>query len=126
MAVTLNKKALEKGMQLVAKGKFVADQKEAWREHRPSPEREDEYIRLHGFDEYGNWHLGVDDEKAANTKETYHFPYGDFENVHRCGVLYLETTVGQNRYFEIAKAAAHLHGMIDGAKRSTKTRFSAG
>jgi hypothetical protein len=39
--------------------------------------------------------------------------YGDFENVHRCGVLNAESRAGQYKHFDIENAAAHLHGMID-------------
>jgi hypothetical protein len=41
------------------------------------------------------------------------FPYGDFENVHRCGVLSAEVRAGQRKYADIEAAASHLHGMID-------------
>jgi len=34
-----------------------------------------------------NWHLGIDDRYPENTKQRYKFPYGDFKNVHRCGLL---------------------------------------
>ncbi|MGZ4258573.1 MAG: hypothetical protein ACXVRE_12495, partial [Gaiellaceae bacterium] len=46
-------------------------------------------------------------------KGRYKFPYGDFENVHRCGVLAAESRAGQYKYFDIENAAAHLHGMLD-------------
>jgi hypothetical protein len=32
-------------------------------------------------------------------------------------VLSAESRAGQYKYFDIERAAAHLHGMIDGAKR---------
>ena len=44
------------------------------------------------------------------------FPYGDFENVHRCGVLTIESRAGRYKYHDIQNAAAHLHGMIDKEK----------
>ena len=44
------------------------------------------------------------------------FPYSDFEKVHRCGVLAAESRAGQYKYDDIEHAAAHLHGMIDGAR----------
>jgi hypothetical protein len=53
------------------------------------------------------------EEKHKNTKGRHEFPYGDFENVHRCGVLTAESRAGQCKYFDIENAAAHLHGMID-------------
>jgi hypothetical protein len=54
-----------------------------------------EFIVEHGLAEYANWHLGVDDAEPEDTKAHYTFPYGDVENVHRCGVLSAESRAGQ-------------------------------
>jgi len=64
--------------------------------------------------------LGINDEKSEQTKGRYEFPYGDFENVHRCGVLTAESRAGQYKHFDIENAAAHLHGMIDALESSLK------
>jgi hypothetical protein len=40
----------------------------------PSAREENEFIRLHGFDEYGKWHLGIDDEENEDTKKRLSFP----------------------------------------------------
>ena len=71
----------------------------------------------YAFAEYGRWYLGINDEKGEQTKGHYEFPFGDFENVHRCGVLSAESRAGQYKHYDIENAAAHLHGMID-AKQS--------
>jgi hypothetical protein len=55
----------------------------------------------------------VDDSEAADTKEHYKFPYGDFEYVHRCGLLAAESRAGQYKYTAIESAAARLLGMLD-------------
>jgi hypothetical protein len=67
----------------------------SWSEHRPSAQAENEFIRLHGFPEYGKWYLGINDEKPEETKGHYEFPYGDFRDVHRCGLLSAESRAGQ-------------------------------
>jgi hypothetical protein len=67
----------------------------------------------------------INDEKPEDTKGHYEFPYGDFKEVHRCGVLSAESRAGQYKHFDIENAAAHLHGMIDTMKpasKSAKTR----
>jgi hypothetical protein len=43
------------------------DGKGAWREHKPLPGVENEFIRVHRFAEYAKWHLGVDERYAVNT-----------------------------------------------------------
>jgi hypothetical protein len=117
MAVKLNKKAYVNAQKLIADGRVVLDERDAWSEHQPSAEQENEFIRLHGFDEYGKWYLGIDDAEPEQTKGRYKFPYGDFEKVHRCGVLAAESRAGQYKYHDIESAAAHLHGMIEKTKQ---------
>ena len=113
MAVKLNKIAFDYAKKLVNEGHVELDERDAWSEHRPSAEQENEFIRRHGLNEYAKWHLGIDDEKDEHTKGRYKFPYGDFKNVHRCGVISAESRAGQYKYDDIESAAAHLHGMLD-------------
>lgn len=116
MAVKLSRKGYQHARELVARGKIVRDERDAWSEHQPSTQEENEFIRAHGFREYAKWHLGVDDEQNENTKRHYKFPYGDFKKLHRCGLLTAESRAGQYKHFDIERAAAHLHEMIDGKK----------
>ncbi|HEX3571190.1 MAG TPA: hypothetical protein VHU44_10240, partial [Acidobacteriaceae bacterium] len=77
-----------------------------------------------GFAEYGKWYLGINDERPEDTKGHYEFPYGDFEKVHRCGVLTAESRAGQYKHFDIENAAAHLHGMTEGRKLGSHPKSS--
>jgi hypothetical protein len=125
MAVKLNNKALKHAKTLVLQGKYVYDERDDWSEHQPSAEDENEFIRLHGMDEYAKWHLGIDDEKSKDTKGAYEFPYGDFEKVHRCGLLAAESRAAQYKHADIASAVAHLHGMIEAQKHSVGARATS-
>jgi hypothetical protein len=116
MKLKLNRTAFEHAKELIDQRRFVFDERDAWSEHQPSAEDENEFIREHGFGEYGKWYLGINEEKDEDTKARYEFPYGDFEDVHRCGVLSAESRAGQYKHFDIENAAAHLHGMIDAKK----------
>jgi hypothetical protein len=113
MSVKLHKSAYQYAKELISDGKVVFDERDAWSEHQPSAENENEFIRDHGYDEYGKWHLGIDDSEPEQTKARYKVPYGDFKNVHRCAVLSAESRAGQYKYHDIENATAHLHGMID-------------
>jgi hypothetical protein len=127
MAVKLNQKAFDKAKTLVKAGDIVKDERDAWSEHQPSAKKENEFIRQNGFEEYARWHLGVDDAEDEHTKERYKFPYGDFKKVHRCGVISAESRAGQYKHYDVEKAAAHLHEMIDKTKHEasrTKTATS--
>jgi hypothetical protein len=106
--LALNKNAFAFAAQLIKERHCIADGKGAWSEHRPSANEENEFIRLHGFGEYAKWHLGVDDHHPENTKRRYKFPYGDFKNVHRSGLLAAKARARQYGYTEMENAAAKL------------------
>jgi len=109
--VKVNENAVAFASQLIHEGRLIADGKGAWREHKPSPDVENEFIRAHGFAEYAKWHLAVDERYAVNTKRRYKFPYGDFTNVHRCGLLAVKARAAEHKYHDIEDAAARLIGM---------------
>src|SRR4030081_3907607 len=85
MAVTLNRRAYEHAKELINEGRFVFDERDDWSEHQPSALQESEYIRLHGFAEYGKCFLGINDERPENTKAHYAFPLRRFQ---RCSPLW--------------------------------------
>jgi hypothetical protein len=113
VAVRLNARAYDFAKRLVKERRIVLDDRDDWSEHRPSAQQENAFLEAHGYGEYGRWHLGIDDEQRPETKRHYRFPYGDFERVHRCGVLAAEVRAAQNDYDDIKSAAAHLHGMLE-------------
>ncbi len=113
MTVKLNRRGYDHAKKLIQEGRSVWDERDAWSEDQPSTETENQLISEHGIGEYAKWHLGINDEKSEDTKGRYEFPYGDFQNVHRCGVISAESRAGQYKHPDIEKAAAHLHEMID-------------
>jgi hypothetical protein len=113
MAVKLNQAAFDHAKALIDEGEVVVDERDDWSEHQPTAEKENRFIEKHGMREYARWHLGIDDEEDEDNKGRYKFPYGDFAKVHRCGILAAESRAGQYKYFDIERAASHLHGMIE-------------
>jgi len=107
-SIKLNQNASAFAAQLIKEGHVITDAKGAWNKHRPSTDDENEFIRVHGFGEYAKWHLGIDDRYPENTKSRYKFPYGDFQNVHRCGLLAAKARARQYGYTEIENAATEL------------------
>jgi hypothetical protein len=113
VSVTLNGRAYTFARDLIEDGRIVLDERDAWSEHRPPTKQENDYIAQRGFADYGRWYLGIDDRYGAETKSHYKFPYGDFEQLHLCGVLAVESRAGQRKYTDIELAAAHLHGRLE-------------
>ncbi len=117
MATKLNQEGFKHAKSLVEKGQVVLDDRDQWSEDQPSAHQETTFIKEHGFQEYGQWYLGVDEDKPEDTKERYTFPYGDFKRVHRCGVLSAEVRAGQYKHHDIEHATAQLRDMLDAAKK---------
>jgi hypothetical protein len=113
MAVKLNRTAYEHAKRLIERCQFIDDEREAWSDDHPSTQTENEFIENNGFFEYSKWFLGVNDEYAEESRRHYEFPYGDFENVHRCGLLASQSRAGQDKYVDVAKAAASLLAVIE-------------
>jgi hypothetical protein len=114
MALRLNQRAFDHAKGLIKQKRVELDVMDDWSEHQPSAAQENTFIEEHRIGEYGKWHLGVDEEQDEENKGRYKFPYGDFQNVHRCGVIAAEVRAAQRKYTDIESAAAHLHGMLDG------------
>jgi|SRR2546421_4023121 len=94
MTVKLNNRAFDHAKSLIRDGKYVIDDRDAWSEHQPSTRQENDFIQRYGYTDYAQWHLGIDDEQGEENKGRYKFPYGDFEKVHRCGLLAAESRAG--------------------------------
>jgi hypothetical protein len=119
MTVKLHNPGYAHAKGLAGEGRVVLDERDAWSEHQPSTQEENAFIAEHGIGEYGRWHLAVDDAIDPDRKARYKFPYGDFSDVHRCGVLTAESRAGQRKYTDVQLAAAHLHGMLEALRGST-------
>jgi len=109
----LNDASLRFAAELIERGDFVADKRNAWSDHQPSAEEENEFIRVHGFTEYAKWHLGIDARHGENTKARYKFPYGDFKSVHRCALIAIRSRAREYGYVEIKTAAAELQRKLE-------------
>jgi len=113
MSTTLNKQAVKHARQLIKAGKVVRDERDAWSSDQLAAKEETNWVQKHGWDEYADWHLGIDRKESPDTKGRYSFPMGDYKKVHRCAVISLESRAAQNDHKDIAKAAKKLLTMID-------------
>ena len=111
--IKLNVEAFDWAASLIAQGHFVADKKGAWGNDHPTPSQENEFVRNRGFAEYGKWYLAVDERHSSASKARYKFPFGDFQQVHRCGLLAVKSRAREFGYHEIEAAAAKLLAMIE-------------
>jgi hypothetical protein len=75
-------------------------------------DRKKDFIVKKGLSEYSKWFLAVNNEYREESRRDYEFPYGDFENVDRCGILAAQSRASQDKYLDIENAAADLLAMI--------------
>lgn len=111
MTLKLNNSAVQNAKSLIKSGKIDFDSD--WSEAQPSADQENDFLDEHNWDEYGAWYLGIHTDESEQTKGRFGFPYGDFNNVHRDGVIAAKQRAAQYDYSDIEKAADELLEMID-------------
>jgi hypothetical protein len=58
-----------------------------WGEVQPAADAENAFLDAHSWEEYAEWHLGLTEGAAEETKARYAFVYGDFRRIHRTGLI---------------------------------------
>ncbi|MFP4345185.1 MAG: hypothetical protein ACLFU8_10865 [Anaerolineales bacterium] len=107
----INQKAVEHAKELIKEGKYVVDTD--WSEAQPEESKGNALIDEQGWNAYGKWFLAVNEDEPQDEKERYNFPYGDFEKVHRSGLIAAQQRAGQYDHDEVEKVADELTAMID-------------
>jgi hypothetical protein len=107
----VNKAGVAQARTLIDDGKY--DDSTEWSDAAPSADEENKEIDRHGLEEYGRWHLAVDEDASEETKGRYRFPYGDFTKVNRAGLIHAKQRAAQNDHAEIEKAADDLLERLD-------------
>ena len=80
----------------------------------PSAEKENEIIESKGWEVYGRWFLGREDNADPESKAAYKYPYtSDFANVDYRGLVAIRQRAGQAKEQTIFDAAGRLMGLIE-------------
>ncbi len=108
---SINEPALANARRLIDARQYVLDSD--WGEVQPRAEDENAFLKAHSWDEYAEWHLGLNDEATDETKSRYAFVYGDFRRVHRTGLIACQYRAAEWRHKEIELAAHKLLQLLD-------------
>ena len=111
MSTKVNHAGVKYARQLIKDGKTKNDSGH-WSQHQPDTAAENKFINDHGMAEYAKWHLGEDPSMGQDTKGRYKFPYGDFQTVHRDGLLAAKERAAQQGYHDIEQAADELESLL--------------
>jgi hypothetical protein len=107
----VNDDAVKKAKSLIRDGKVNMDSD--WSDAQPSADEENKFRFNHSWKEYGEWFLAIDTEASEETKDRYNFPYGDFKQLHRDGLIAAKQRAAQNDHTAIEKAAGDLLKLVD-------------
>jgi len=108
---SVNKKAIAHARRLIDSRQYVQDSD--WGEVQPRADDENAFLKAHSWDEYAEWHLGLNDDASDETKSRYAFVYGDFRRVHRTGLIACHYRAAEWRHKEIELAAHDLLQYLD-------------
>src|SRR5919106_4336520 len=107
----VNPMAVARAEKLIDGRQYVLDSD--WGEVQPRADDENAYLESHGWDEYAEWHLGLTDGAADETKARYAFVYGDFRRIHRTGLIACEYRAAEWRHKDVELAAHELLQRLD-------------
>ena len=108
---TVNPKGVEKAKRLIEGRQYVLESE--WGEVQPRAADENRFLESHSFEEYGEWHLGLTEGPADDTKARYAFVYGDFRRLHRSGLIACHYRAAEWRHKEVELAAHDLLQLLD-------------
>ncbi len=108
---SVNDRAIARARGLIDARQYVLDSD--WGEVHPGAEDENAFLQGHSWDEYAEWHLGLNDEATDETKSRYAFVYGDFRRVHRTGLIACQYRAAEWRHKDIELAAHRLLQLLD-------------
>jgi hypothetical protein len=107
----VNEGAVDKARRLIRGRQYVLASD--WGDVQPTAEAENAFLASHSWSEYGEWHLGLTDGAAEETKARYAFVYGDFRRLHRTGLIACHYRAAEWRHKEIELAAHELLQLLD-------------
>jgi hypothetical protein len=110
----VNPVGVEHCRMLIESRRYLLDSD--WGDRQPDASAENDYLESHSWEEYSAWHLGLTDGPADETKARYAFVYGDFQRVHRSGLIACVYRASEWRHKDIELAAHDLLQLLD--KRS--------
>lgn len=83
--------------------------------------RANHFLAAHDWESYADWHLGLTEGATDETKARYAFAYGDFQRVHRTGLIACVYRAAEWRHKSIELAAHDLLQQLDEVSRPRST-----
>jgi hypothetical protein len=116
---TLNERAVAHARRLIDARRYVLDSD--WGDRQPDAGAENRFLAGHDWESYADWHLGLTEGATDETKARYGFAYGDFQRVHRTGLIACVYRAAEWRHKSIELAAHDLLQQLDEVSRPRST-----
>lgn len=110
----VNRRGVTKARELIDSRRYRL--RSRWADVQPRADERNAFLKTHGWEEYGSWHLGLTEGPAEETKARYAFVFGDFRRVHRMGLLACYYRAAEWEHTEIMRAAHELLLYLDRSK----------
>ena len=110
---TVNEAGVAKARRLIESRQYVLDSD--WGDVQPRAADENAYLEAHTWDQYAEWHLGLTEGAADETKARYAFVFGDFRRIHRTGLIACHYRAAEWRHKAVELAAHDLLQLLDRA-----------
>jgi hypothetical protein len=108
---SVNKRAVARAEQLIRGRQYVL--RSDWGDVQPAAKDKNAFLESHSWEEYAEWHLGLTEGVADETKARYAFVYGDFRRVHRTGLIACQYRAAEWRHKQVELAAHDLLQLLD-------------
>ena len=108
---SVNERGVERARQLIEARQYVLDSE--WGAVQPRAPDENAFLESHSWKEYSEWHLGLTEGAADETKARYGFVCGDFRRVHRSGLIACLYRAAEWRHKDVELAAHELLQVLD-------------
>ena len=109
----VNPDAVARCRELIEAKQYVLDSD--WGDVQPRAEDENRFLAAHDWQEFAEWHLGLTEGAADDTKARHAFVYGDFRRVHRTALIACVYRASEWRHKQVELAAHDLLQELDRA-----------
>ena len=107
----VNERAVAHARKLIAGRQYVLNSE--WGDVQPKADEENAFLERHSWEEYAEWHLGLTEGAADETKGRHAFVYGDLRRLHRSGLIACVYRAAEWRHKEVELAAHELLQLLD-------------
>lgn len=108
---SVNERAVARARRLIESRQYVLNSD--WGDVQPRADDENTFLASHSWQEYADWHLGLTEGAAEETKARHAFVYGDFRRVHRMGLVACLYRAAEWRHKDVELAAHDLLQALD-------------